>query len=248
MPEENPVRGLHNLVVQRLGTSIASGELPADSQVLPDELADRFSTSRPVVREALRVLEAKGMVRPRPKTGTRVLGIEHWNLLDQDVIGWRVLGPDRSRQLLELTDLRIAVESIAARQCASHASASQLTLLHRACDDMERARAAGDLSGFTSADITFHTTILEASGNAMFGHFASPFAAFLHAREDLRTLPEQVNETVIEDHRKILVAIDENNGDAAEALSRALIEKARTELERNLGGASEPGAASEATA
>lgn len=235
MPEDQHApRGLHSLVVHRLGAAIASGQLPADTQLVPEDLCEQFRTSRTVVREALRVLEAKGMVRPRPKTGTRVLPVESWNLLDQDVIGWRVQGPAKTDQLRDLTELRLAVEVIAARRCADQATHDQLVRLRLACDDMAAAAASGDLSAFTAADIRFHTTILEASGNAMFSHFAAPFAAFLHAREDLHTLPEQVNESVIEDHRQVLRAIEKHDGPAAEALSRSLIEKARAELENNL--------------
>ena len=138
------------------------------------------------------MLDAKGMVRPRPKTGTTVLPQSQWNLLDQDGIRWRVAGPEGLRPLRELSDLRAAVEIFAARGCSEYASDDQVLALHHTCDDMAHAAPAGDHRAFTAADVAFHTTILEASGNAVFSNFAWPFAAFLHAREDRHTLADQV--------------------------------------------------------
>lgn len=227
-------RGRHQFVVNRLGLMIAAGELAEDAQILPDEVCDRFGVSRPVVREALRVLEAKGMVSPKPKTGTRVLPIHQWNLLDQDVISWRIMGPHRARQLSELTDLRVAVEVHAARKCAQDATADHLTEMRKWCDAMATAAHAGNLEEFTEADIAFHTALLTASGNAVFQQFATPFAVFLHAKNELHTLPDRVEEAVLDSHRFVVEAIAAHDADQAEALCRKLIEASRAELLRNL--------------
>jgi len=227
-------RGRHQFVVNRLGLMIAAGELAEDSQILPDEVCERFGVSRPVVREALRVLEAKGMVSPKPKTGTRVLPIHQWNLLDQDVISWRIMGPHRARQLSELTDLRVAVEIYAARKCAIDATAEQLAEMHKWCDAMAAAAHAGNLEEFTEADIAFHTALLDASGNSVFQQFATPFAVFLHAKNELHTLPERVDDEVLDNHRGVVEAIAAHDADLAESLCRKMIEASRAELLRNL--------------
>jgi len=228
-------RGLHGHLVEQLGRQIASGELSEGTQIVPEDLCERYAASRPVVREALRALEAKGMVRPRPKTGTRVLPLAMWNLLDQDVIRWRVAGPQGPRQLDELSDLRAAVEIFAARGCASHASPAQVARLHEACDRMQHASTANDHAAFTAADIDFHSLVLEASGNAVFGNFASPFAAFLHAREDLQTLPQHVEPAVLTEHRNIVLAIEGHDGDTAERWARSVVERSRAEVGQALG-------------
>ena len=188
------------------------------------------------MREALRVLEAKGMLRPRPKTGTRILPISHWNLLDQEVIGWRVLGPDRSRQLEELSDLRVAVEIHASRRAAENARDDQIAALDAACDQMESTGLSGDLSGFTAADIDFHTALLGSSGNQMLAQFSAAFGAYLHAREHLHTLPDRVDDEVLRNHRGLVDAIRKRDPDAAEARSRELIENARAEVDQALRG------------
>ncbi|CAM5383101.1 Vitamin B12 import ATP-binding protein BtuD [Streptomyces alboniger] len=67
----------------------ASGRCPP----VPEEIGQRFEVSRTVVRESLRVLEAKGLVSARPNVGTRVRPVSDWNLLDPDIIEWRAFGP-----------------------------------------------------------------------------------------------------------------------------------------------------------
>src|SRR6516164_5559747 len=80
-----PELSLHGRIVHAIGRRIVSGDLrPGD--LLPSE--PDLGASRTVVREAVKVLAAKGLVESRPKTGTRVRPREAWNLLDPDVLAW----------------------------------------------------------------------------------------------------------------------------------------------------------------
>ncbi|MGH3737168.1 MAG: FadR/GntR family transcriptional regulator, partial [Micromonosporaceae bacterium] len=185
-------RGLHGQLIHEVGLRIATGELAVGEQLLPDELGERYGVSRTVVREMLRVLESKGMIQARPKTGTRVLGVEQWDLLDRDVIRWRVRGPDQARQLDELMELRSAIEPMAARDCASSADAEIGAQLATCCDQMEQAVRAGDHAAFTDADIAFHAALLTGSGNRIFGQVSEAIEAVLRAREELALLPEHI--------------------------------------------------------
>lgn len=103
-------RGLHGQLVQQLGQMIVSGDLGADRPLVPEEIGQRFEVSRTVVRESLRVLEAKGLVSARPNVGTRVRPVSDWNLLDPDIIEWRAFGPQRDDQRRELNELRWTIE------------------------------------------------------------------------------------------------------------------------------------------
>jgi DNA-binding FadR family transcriptional regulator len=227
-------RNLHRLVVNRLGSMIVSGELGEGDQINPDDIGRSMDASRTAVREALRVLEAKGMVRPRPKTGTRVLGVSHWDLLDEDVISWRVRGPDRVEQLTELMDLRVAVETAAVRSCCASATEQEVDELLTACELMREAGESGDLAKFTEADIEFHARLLSASGNRVFGQFVGPFRAVLHAREDLATLPQHISPETIALHIRVAELIAARDTDAAEAAAKALIQTSRDELFQRL--------------
>src|SRR5580765_4649539 len=78
-----PRRGLHGEVVHTIGVQIVGGELkPGDPLPPEDELIADLAVSRTVLREAVRVLAAKGLVEARPKTGTRVRPRTAWNVLD----------------------------------------------------------------------------------------------------------------------------------------------------------------------
>jgi DNA-binding FadR family transcriptional regulator len=227
-------RNLHRMVVHELGSMIVTGTLAEGAQINPDEVGRSMDASRTAVREALRVLEAKGMVRPRPKTGTKVLGVEHWDLLDEDVISWRVRGPDRVQQLTELMDLRVAVETAAVRSCCTAATQDEVDQLLSACELMREAGESGDLAKFTEADIEFHARLLSASGNRVFGQFVGPFRAVLHAREDLATLPQHISPDTIALHIRVAELIAARDTDAAESAAKALIQTSRDELFRRL--------------
>ena len=83
-----PRRGLHGQLVHDIGLRILRGQLePGDS--LAAEWGDQ-DVSRTVVREAVKVLAAKGLIVSRPKTGTQVRERRYWHMLDPDVLAWQV--------------------------------------------------------------------------------------------------------------------------------------------------------------
>ena len=84
-----PLDGQHGRIVHTIGRRIVSGEI-RPGELLPTPA--RVQASRGVVREAIKVLAAKGLVASRPRTGTRVRPPESWNLLDPDVLAWRQAG------------------------------------------------------------------------------------------------------------------------------------------------------------
>src|SRR6185437_14415587 len=82
--------GVHGRLVHELGRRIVTGRL-APGEVLPTEaaLVEELGSGRSAVREAVKVLTAKGLVRTRTKVGTVVQPEAAWNLLDPDVLAWR---------------------------------------------------------------------------------------------------------------------------------------------------------------
>ncbi len=228
-------------VVAALGLGIATGELVPGEQIVPEVVAEQRGVSRSVVREALRVLEAKGLVRPRPRTGTRVLPPEQWDALDAEVIGWRVQGPDRVQVVTDLEELRAAVEPRAARLCCAHASVADVAALAELATAMRRLGSRGDLAGFTAADVAFHARLLAASGNAAIARLQGTFAALLQARDDLGTLPHRIDDTVLAQHEEIAEAIAAQDADRAERAVRTLVDGARSDVLGFLGSGA-PGA------
>lgn len=119
---ENEGKGLHARVLESLGPAITAGDYPPGTVLRTDELEQRFDVSRTVIREAIRVLESMQLVASRRRVGVTVRPTEEWNVYDPRVIGWRLAGRDRPRQLRSLTVLRSAIEPVAAGLAAQHAT------------------------------------------------------------------------------------------------------------------------------
>src|SRR6478735_7181899 len=84
-------KSLHARIVQELGMQIVSGAF-VPGQRLPAEptLCESYGVSRPVLREATRVLVAKGLVVSKPRVGSVVRARDEWHMLDPDVLVWTV--------------------------------------------------------------------------------------------------------------------------------------------------------------
>jgi DNA-binding FadR family transcriptional regulator len=223
-------RGLHGFVLESIGASIASGELAAGQQIVPEAFADKFGVSRTAVREVLRVLEAKGMVGARPRTGTRVRPETWWNLLDPDVIRWRSTGPDSSRQLEELLGIRGAIEPLAARNAASAATPEDVQDLVDALEQMSDAVENHSWDHFTEADVSFHRALLRASGSLVIAQLADPIEAALRVRHKLRLVPAELSAKVIPAHEAILEAVVAHDDARAELASRQIVDVAGSEI------------------
>lgn len=175
-------RGLHAQVVDVLGQEIVDGRLEQGSILNLDALAVRFTVSRSVLRESLRVLQSLGMVEPRQRVGTQVLPRTSWDLMNPQIIVWRGRGPEYYTQMRELLELRLGLEPVAARLSATRLDPLQTALVQQAADTMVDAGTSGDGRRYLEADIAFHTAILHGSGNAVIGHFATTVEALLRTR------------------------------------------------------------------
>jgi len=152
--------------VEHLGRRIAHGDYKTGA-VLPreDELVEKLGVSRTVVREAIKVLCGKGLVRTARRYGSRVCPFDDWNLLDPDVIRWHnPKSPQAARLYAEATELRIIFEPEAAALAARNASRAQRETIYAAASAIHPQDGDADMMG---ADYTFHSTILQASGNLM---------------------------------------------------------------------------------
>ncbi len=98
-------------ITARLGLEIMRGDI-ATGELLPteNELCESLGVSRSVVREAFKLLAAKGMIRSRRRKGTTVCSVEDWNVLDPEILHW-MEESDYSYQILhELIQIRMAIE------------------------------------------------------------------------------------------------------------------------------------------
>ncbi|MEV7084343.1 FadR/GntR family transcriptional regulator [Streptomyces sp. NPDC093085] len=216
-------RGLHGQLVQQLGQMIVSGDLGADRPLVPEEIGQRFEVSRTVVRESLRVLEAKGLVSARPNVGTRVRPVSDWNLLDPDIIEWRAFGPQRDDQRRELTELRWTIEPLAARLAAGHGRADVQQRLTDMVGIMGHSLAQGDAITFARADAEYHSLLIQLAGNRMLEHLSGIVSAALQVSGGPVTGCDRPTEASLDHHARIADALASGDGHAAEAAMRQLL-------------------------
>jgi len=216
-------RGVHELVIEEIGASIIAGDFPPGA-LLPSEaeLCEAMGVSRTGLREALRVLAAKGLVEAKPKVGTLVRAREHWNYLDADILAWRLRSRDADTVIGELYELRHLIEPMAAALAARNANAADLETMLKAYRDME---AAGDDGvKITAPDLKFHRAIIEASGNRLFSSLAHVLQAALSVNFDLVRDAPRGHRHSMPAHQKVLEAIADRNANAARVAMQELIE------------------------
>ncbi|WSY31547.1 FadR family transcriptional regulator [Streptomyces sp. NBC_00887] len=216
-------RGLHGQLVQQLGQMIVSGDLGADRPLVPEEIGQRFEVSRTVVRESLRVLEAKGLVSARPNVGTRVRPVSDWNLLDPDIIEWRAFGPQRDDQRRELAELRWTIEPLAAQLAAGHGREDIQQRLGDMIEIMGHAMAQADGITFSRADAEFHSLLIQAAGNRMLEHLSGIVSAALQVSGGPVTGCDRPGEVSLGHHARIVEALASGDSTAAEAAMRQLL-------------------------
>ncbi len=156
---------VHTSIANEIGQRIVRGDyLPG--AILPNEAgwAKTFDVSRSAVREAIKMLMAKGLLNSRPKVGSWVEARERWNLLDRDVLTWYAMSPDREKFLKTVQEFRYLIEPEAAAFAARRRSEEQMAEISAACREMGAARS---LPERTEADTRFHLSILHASGNEL---------------------------------------------------------------------------------
>jgi DNA-binding FadR family transcriptional regulator len=212
-------------VVEQIEEAILSGRIrPHDRLPSERELMRTFAVGRGTIREALRVLQSKGLVRSRhgDPNGPEVLPLSTDRLRDSMAALARV----EHLSLRELLQFRIVVESQAYRLAAQLATAEQLAGLDEALAAMERAVEEGE-EAFAQADLAFHARVAQAAGNKLFGVSSSVLGAVVgdlmrskisHAADHRAQMRESCRR-----HARVLAAVREHDGDRAAALARRSI-------------------------
>ncbi|WP_454851904.1 FadR/GntR family transcriptional regulator [Rhizobium binxianense] len=202
----------------------------AAGSLLPREndLCALYGVSRTVIRESLKVLESKGLVRGKPRIGTTVCGEDEWNILDQDVLEW--MGPHmRDFDLLaSIIEARRTIEPAAAEYAASRATAQEIADLDAAC---RRMRSAGDdVETFTEADVAFHTVLLKASHNQVFHRLSGAIHAalkfVLHASN--AAMPD--HREAIDTHGRLVEALRLRDAAQARDCTNRILDLAKRDL------------------
>lgn len=227
MPQ--PFRGiarnlsLSDKVVEQLTEAIVSHELPPGER-LPSErdLGEKFKVSRTVVREAIRSLAARGLVRVTSGRGVEVNEIGSENVADS----MRLLV--RGREGLDyrkVNEVRTVLDVQAAGLAARRARSDDIDRLEKICDDHEECLKKGDLAAAAELDFQFHRELTRASGNELLLGMLDSIADVLReVRYQAMTKPH-VGEAGLEAHRRILKGVKSGSDAAARrAMAKHLAE------------------------
>lgn len=226
-----PPPALHNAVLDAVGQAITSGDVAPGTPLTLESIGTRHQVSRTVAREVMRMLEGLGLVRSRRRVGLVVLPVEEWNVLDPRVIRWRLAGPGRDEQLRTLTELRHAVEPLAAAGAARHASADERAELVALAARMRVLGSHGDLTEFLALDVRLHELVLRASGNEMFASLAAVVTEVLAGRTHLGLMPASPVPEALDQHEAVAQAVADGDAPAAEAAMAALVGEVRRALD-----------------
>jgi DNA-binding FadR family transcriptional regulator len=216
-----------------LATEILAGvHQPGANMPSESELLSRFRISRPMMREVLKTLAAKGLVISKTRVGTRVLDPVNWNFFDAEVLSWRAdVGMDATfcRHLFEI---RRAIEPRAAALAAERATAGDVAELRQAIAAM---RAAGHTRpSFAEADLRFHLAVGAASKNPLMRSTAAVIEAALLTSFSLSSPLEgrERQQEAADEHEQIVDAIVARDPVAAAAAMLKVIDVGDENIQR----------------
>lgn len=218
-------RGLHGTTVEVLGSRIVDGSISPGEILDLRALGSELDLSMTALREAIKVLAAKGLLDSRQRRGTYVRERAAWNVLDSDVIRWRHSAGDASAMLTELAEVRAILEPPAAGLAALRRTDEDLADFDAALVRMTHATSPEDAA---EADLTWHGLLLRAAHNEMLASMSVLIEPALLVRDSL--VHNHSTDDPVPVHQAVVDAI--RNGDAAEAVSltRALLDKSVHDL------------------
>jgi DNA-binding GntR family transcriptional regulator len=149
-PDFPAARPLSEQIAEAIVSMIAAGTLAPGQRLVESDIAERFHTSRVPVREAVKILEAQGILATTPYRGTHV-------------------GEFGPREQAQLTEVRVALEKLIVRQAAAlvRAHPQALASLDRALSRMAECVLTGNRIGLNRADVEFHRAMTLLTGNAI---------------------------------------------------------------------------------
>jgi len=195
----------HARIVHDLGTRIVAGDIQPGER-LPAEavLLERYQVSRPVLREATRVLAAKGLVLSRQRAGAIVRPRNEWHLLDPDVLYWLIQTKPRAEFVETLLTVRRVFEPAAAALAARTASDAALQGIAEAYAGMEAAATPEQL---LEPDLAFHRRIAEATQNDLLAYIGNMLSLALRESIKLSSLHPNTHALSLPRHKAILTAL-----------------------------------------
>jgi DNA-binding FadR family transcriptional regulator len=201
------------------------------------ELCRALGVSRTVLREAVKVLEAKGLIEVGHGRGMHSRPRKYWNHLDPDVLKWQAETGADEPFVRSLWELREIIEPAAAGLAAERATDLDIAYLNDRYAEMEKGIA--DPEAYLRADLEFHDAIFRASRNEVLGRMAQSIrAAFQVARHISIRIPGWRYSLPL--HRALAEAIAQRDATGARAANLLIIRSAARDMLRVLASLSKP--------
>lgn len=202
---------------------IISGRYPEGAR-LPKEsdLTERFGASRGTIREAVRALEERGLVKVTHGVGAVVQPSEHWNILDADVLDITLATARRNDLLSAFLEARRILEVEAVAMAARRASDEDLQTIEEAFERLKVAAKAAvtnplEEANYLKTDAEFHLAIFRAAGNIILGKMVEPLQKALQTA--MRPLARPHNRIVrsLPEHERIMKTVTNRDEAGARA-------------------------------
>ena len=209
---------------------IKSGQYnPGEKLPTERELCERLNVGRGTVREAFRMLQAKGYVELRPGRGAFVAVPAD----EMGTIEWLV---HNEEQLHDAIEIRRALEPMAARRMAEGGSPSAIAELEAIHADFLSAVERDNAARIAELDEAFHAAITVGSGNQLLISILQQVNQEIKIfRSKTFSVPQNIRNAV-EPHGQILRTIRSGDADGAEAAMRAHLDKVQEDLLENIAG------------
>jgi len=236
-----PSRSLHGSIVHELGRKIVTGVYaPGSTLPIEDALREELNVSRNALREAIKVLSAKGLLKVKTRTGTCVQPRDSWHLTDPDVLSWAMTGTVDHDLIAWLTEFRKVIEPAAAEMAARRATEGERDEIRRRMEDLEKACDrfdSGELShaDCIDADMAFHESIFSASGNPFLKTVTANISAALAVSRTVTDSVPGAMRRSIPAHRKVALAVAEGRAEDARIAMMDLCEGVAEDVETALG-------------
>lgn len=218
-------------VTRAIAADIFSGRyMPGSSLPTENELCVVHGVSRTVIREALKVLAAKGLVLTRPRIGTVVCDEDNWNIIDPQVLAWHAPNALDDKLFDSILEARRAIEPLVAEIAASRATLREIADLEAAWDGM--AQAGNDITVFSRHDIAFHQILYTASHNPVFRQIGGMIDAALTATlraTAVMSLDSRAEAVVV--HKALVEALRMRDGPAARQAANHILDLAARDLD-----------------
>jgi len=221
-------KSMHARIVRDLGMRIVAGDfdpgdrLPGEASLLAD-----YDVSRPVLREAIRVLVAKGLVLSRQRAGAIVRPRNEWHLLDPDVLYWLIQSRPQAEFVETLLTVRRVFEPAAAALAAKVASDEALQSIADAYARMEAAKTADEL---LEPDLAFHRRIAEATRNDLLAYIGNMLSLALRESIKLSSRLPNTHALSLPRHKAILTALLNRDPLAAHQATLVQLKETREDL------------------